>query len=101
MTLLLFLTMQRKPTWLVDVSTGWAMARGRPVAAAVVGRAEVRAALEHLARNSDLRLAGVVALRPRGPPRGFSGMQHAFGASAACFGEYQSVVHSQTLPIMS
>ena len=25
----------------------------------------------------------------------------AFGASASCFGEYQSVVHSQTLPIMS
>jgi transposase-like protein len=36
-----------------------------------------------------------------GPPRGFSGMQHAFGASASCFAEYQSVVHSQTLPIMS
>src|SRR5215510_11051761 len=37
------------------------MARGRAVAAAIVGRAQVRATLEHLARNPDLRLAGVVA----------------------------------------
>src|SRR5882757_8550832 len=28
-------------------------------------------------------------------------MQQAFGASASCRGEYQSEVHSQTLPIMS
>lgn len=38
------------------------MARGRPVAAAIVRCAEVRAALEHLAGNPDLRLAGIVAL---------------------------------------
>ena len=37
------------------------MTRGRTVAAAIVGRAQVRAALEHLSRNSDLRLAGVIA----------------------------------------
>src|SRR5262245_34580427 len=37
------------------------MARGRPVAAAIVGRAQVRAALEHLARNPDVGLAGVEA----------------------------------------
>src|SRR5262245_56898149 len=37
------------------------MARGGPVAAAIVRRTEVRAALDHLARNLDLRLAGVVA----------------------------------------
>src|SRR3954453_4850867 len=35
------------------------------------------------------------------PPRGFFGTQHAFGASDSCFCEYQSVVHSQTLPMMS
>src|SRR5436189_6222192 len=42
------------------------MTRGRAIASAVVGRAQVRAALEHLARYPDLRLAGVVArgLRP-------------------------------------
>src|SRR5258705_11447471 len=42
------------------------MAGGRAVAAAVVRRAEMRPAFEHLARDSDLRLAGVVArlLRP-------------------------------------
>src|ERR1700730_12570114 len=38
------------------------MARGRPIAAAVVWRAEVRTALEHLAGNPDLRLARIVAL---------------------------------------
>src|SRR5690349_4483879 len=38
------------------------MARGRPIAAAVVWRAEMRAAFEHLAGNLDLRLARVVAL---------------------------------------
>src|SRR5262245_23809916 len=37
------------------------MTRGRTVAAAIVGRAQVRAALEHLASDPDLRLAGVVA----------------------------------------
>ena len=37
------------------------MARRRPVAAAVVRRAEMRAALEHLARNFDVGLAGIVA----------------------------------------
>ena len=30
-----------------------------------------------------------------------AGMQQVFGASASCFGAYQSLVHSQTLPIMS
>ena len=38
------------------------MARRRAVAPAVVGRAEMRAALHHLARNAELRLAGVIAL---------------------------------------
>ena len=38
------------------------MARGGAVAAAVVGGAQVRAALQHLARNSDVRLALVVTL---------------------------------------
>src|SRR6188508_2393617 len=38
------------------------MARGRAVAAAVVRRAQMRAALDDLAGNPDLRLAGVVAV---------------------------------------
>src|SRR5262245_58825150 len=38
------------------------VARGRAVAAAVVRSAEMRAALEHLAGNADVRLAGIVAL---------------------------------------
>src|SRR5215218_9496219 len=37
------------------------MARGGAVAAAVARRAQVRAALDHLARDPDLRLARVVA----------------------------------------
>jgi hypothetical protein len=36
-----------------------------------------------------------------GAPRGFFGMQQAFAGSASCFDKNQSVVHSQTLPIMS
>src|ERR1700732_1573918 len=37
------------------------MARGRAIAAAVIRRAQMRAAFDDLARNLDLRLAGVVA----------------------------------------
>src|SRR5262245_3230993 len=42
------------------------VAGSRPVAAAVVGRAQEGAALEHLARNPDVGLARIVArvLRP-------------------------------------
>src|SRR6185503_13295133 len=40
---------------------GLGVARRGPIAAAVVGGAEVRAALEHLARDADAGLAGVVA----------------------------------------
>src|SRR5580693_1953061 len=39
------------------------MARGRAVAAAVIRRAQMRAAFDDLAGDFDLRLAGVVALR--------------------------------------
>jgi hypothetical protein len=47
--------------------------------------------------------SAIAALSPSffGARVGFSGMQHAFGASPVCLVEYQSVVHSQTLPIMS
>src|SRR3954465_345235 len=37
------------------------MARGGPIAPAVVRRAQMRAALDHLARDLDVGLAGVVA----------------------------------------
>src|ERR1700731_2579010 len=37
------------------------MTRGRAVAAAVIRRTEVRAALQHLTRNLDFGLAGIVA----------------------------------------
>jgi hypothetical protein len=37
------------------------MARGRAVAAAIIRRAEMRAALDHLSRNFDLGLGGVIA----------------------------------------
>src|SRR5438067_13761113 len=37
------------------------MTRGRTIAAAVIGSAEMRAALEHLAWNPDVRMARVVA----------------------------------------
>src|SRR5262252_10408472 len=45
------------------------MTRSRAVAAAVVRRAQVRAAFEHLAGNFDLRLARVVALLFTTAPR--------------------------------
>ena len=35
--------------------------RGRAIAAAVIRRTKVRAALEHLTRNLDFGLAGIVA----------------------------------------
>src|SRR5271166_2586714 len=41
------------------------VSRGGPVAAAVIGRAEVRSAFQHPARNADFRLAGIVALHLR------------------------------------
>src|SRR5215471_12630548 len=37
------------------------MARSRAITAAIIRRAKVRATLEHLAWNPDLRLAGIVA----------------------------------------
>ena len=37
------------------------MARGRAIAPAIIGRAETRAAFRHLARDPDLRLAGIIA----------------------------------------
>ena len=76
------------------------VARGGAIAAAIARRAEKRAAFDHLARNLDIGLARIVALR-LGPPRGFCGMQQGLAGSALCFCEYQSVVHSHTLPIMS
>jgi hypothetical protein len=42
------------------------MARGRAVTAAIIGRAEMRAAFQNLARDPDLRLAGIVAVSFRG-----------------------------------
>ena len=76
-------------------------ARGRSVPTAVVGRAEMRAALDHLAWNPDLRLTGIVAVALLWPPRivrRAAGLrQPGLDAQAT----YQSVVHSQTLPIMS
>ena len=77
------------------------MTRRRPIAAAIVRRAEMRAALQDLARNADVGLAVDRSSPSSRPPRGLCGMQHAFGASASCFCDHQSDVHSQTLPIMS
>src|SRR5262252_8799000 len=46
---------------------GLGVTRRRTVAAAVVGRAQVRTTLQYLARNADLRLAAVVAALLRRP----------------------------------
>src|SRR5689334_20541960 len=57
---------------------GLGVARCGPVAPAVVRRAEMRAALQHLARNADIGLAGVVALlraRPAGILRNAAGLR--------------------------
>ena len=59
----------------------------------------VPAKLNPVATNENLKSLSGFASSP--PPRGFSGLQHPFGASASCLREYQSEVHSQTLPIMS
>src|SRR5690242_1616378 len=40
---------------------GLGVPRGRAIAAAIIRRAEMRAALQHLARDADLGLAGVIA----------------------------------------
>ena len=76
------------------------LARRRPVAQAVVGRAEVRAALDHPARDALAGLTGVVALVGRGDARV---RRDAAGALdlVRVAREYQSVVHSQTFPVMS
>ena len=84
----------------VDVSIVCACRAAGPVAQAVVRRAEVRAALDHPAR--DL-LAGLVRVEARvgDVTRGFAGTQHGLATSSGWRGVYQSVVHSQTLPVMS
>ena len=76
------------------------VARGGPVAAAIVRRAQMRAAFQHLAGNADFRLARIVALGLRPAARI---LRHAarLGASAGWRVDQKSVVHSQTLPIMS
>ena len=78
---------------------GLGVAGGRAVAPAKVGRAQARAALEDFAGNAALGLAGIRA-RTRRPPRGFLGTQQGLPASAVWWASNQSLVHSQTLPIM-
>src|SRR5215475_15200735 len=48
---------------------GLRMTRGRPIAAAIIGRAKMRAAFEHFAGNLDLRLTRVVAVGRRAAAR--------------------------------
>ena len=76
------------------------VARGRTVAAAVVGRAQVRAALDDLARNAGRRtaLAVAVGLAPAARVVRYAA---GVGRIRGMPGGYQSAVHSQTLPIMS
>ena len=94
-------TTQRNPTCDVDVSTGSGKARRRTIALAVVRRAQVRAALQHL-RGIRTPAARGRSSRALAPPRGLRGMQHALDAHRSDVrARYQSVVHSQTLPIMS
>ena len=50
--------MQRKPRWDIDGVDHLRLARRRAVAEAVVRRAEVRAALDHLARDVLAGLPG-------------------------------------------
>ena len=72
---------------------------GGPVAQAVAVGAEERAALDHLARDPELRLRGVVAASTL-PPRGLSAHSRLVRVVRMA-GAYQSLVHSQTLPAMS
>ncbi len=54
-------TMQWKPMWLMPVSSICACRAAGPVAPAVGGRVEERAALDHAARDADARLRRVEA----------------------------------------
>ena len=71
-----------------------------PVPPAIVRCAEVGAAFKHFTGNGNVRLSRVKTGMFR-PATGIVGTQHAFWGTSGWRGEYQSVVHSQTLPIMS
>ena len=73
--------MHRKPTWQVEVSTGCGIAGGGPIAPAIVRRTEVRAALEHLARDPDLAAALGRNCASSCPPRGLAGHTAGFWRS--------------------
>ena len=92
-------TMQRKPRWHVERVDRLRHARRGAIAAAIVRRAQVRAALHHLARDCASRsCSGRSSL----PARRRAGCR---ACSRRCsirpWSWYQSVVHSQTLPAMS
>ena len=70
------------------------------VAHAIAVGAKVGAALDHLARYSELRLPPVVAAVDSAAPR-IAWMQQGLSTSAGWRSAYQSVVQSQTLPAMS
>ena len=76
-----------------------ASGRGSIALTVVVG-AEERATLDDLARDAELRLLGVEARFDVGPA-GWWARSTASSASSGWRCEYQSVVHSQTLPAMS
>ena len=71
------------------------LSRRGSIAQAVVRCAEVRAALDHAARD---RLTGMGSGEVT---RGLRGTQHGLSTSSACRVVNQSDVHSQTFPVMS
>ena len=74
----------------------------RAITQAVVGRAQVRATFDNLARNPELRLSGIVTFGWRDDARidcrATAGLDHFVGVARH---KNQSQVHSHTLPAMS
>ena len=75
--------MQRKPRCEVDVSIDLRLSGRRAVAQAIVRRAEVRAALDHLARERLAGRVGVVARVGRSAA-GCGAQQGGSGSRGSC-----------------
>ena len=87
--------------WLVEVSiaSGWRAAGA--VAQAIARGTQVRAAFDHAAWDVGAGLVGVVACLRGLDARVQGRLQHGEIAEPAPEVAYKSLVHSQTLPVMS
>ena len=77
------------------------VARGGAIAAAIIRRAEMRAAFQDFARDADVWLTWIKARFLAPAARIARDAARLCAHRPACFVDHQSEVHSQTLPIMS